>query len=352
MPLPGLTRTAADKRYATFDAVRRNLRGQHPVLTKSANNPQFVLADQSSDFLSMQWPQVINFVQETGAVGPHGETYGLLISTDHEGSTGRIGYMYLTAGVALKSAHRTDWVWVGTLYQDTTAGNQCETQWVVYNPVTSLWHLYYHMVAPTASNSEATLLATSPNFTTWTRVGVVLDWPSSVATGYPDSGSFGYFRPFRSGGQWYGHGLLQGTNYGRFALWQSQDGIEWVLDPRPLGNGADMTQYVAANLRINWNQGNVVAWNGEAWWVGLIATFSSGGGSTASYLVACRITQNFRNLIGTPIQILSSLQSWENGDNRGGCALVDADGSLIYVYTNTTDASSPHVTGVGMATGV
>jgi hypothetical protein len=207
--------------------------------------------------------------------------------------------------------------------------------------------MYYHMVSPTASLAEVTLLAKSANgVTNWTRVGPVLDWPSSAATGYPDSGSFGYFRPFQIGGVYYGHSLLQGTNWCRFGLWMSYDGVEWILDPRPLGNN---TRYVGQGKRINWNHGDVIYWNSQMWWVGIYSDFSSGGGTTISTVMAAPISPNFRQFLAPPSLLLPTLQGWESNpqDLRGAHCLVDSDGSLVYVYANNGTT-----TGFGLASGV
>lgn len=335
---PGVTLN----QVAPFSSIRRNLGPTVPALTKYPGNPIFTQGDQGSTFATIQWPWIVNVVKETGAVGTFGETYRIYYSTDHEGATARIGLMTATNRLG-------PWTDRGQIYQDTTLGNQTETQAVVWNPTEQLWFMYYHQVTAAlggTSAGEVTMLATSANGVTgWTRVGVVADYPSYDSAGYPPAGGLGYFRPWRLGGSWYAHGLLAGGDYARFCLWRSTDGRVWDLDARPLGSGAE---WLGNATRIEWNSGTVIYWNGELWWVGFISNFTSGGAGRVTYYAAAPIAPDFRNLLAKPIPLFGSLQAWETNpaDNRsGGSLLVDTDGALVLAYSGST-------TKFGIATGV
>jgi len=337
---PTITMSQADARYASFRDVRRNLAGKTPRLTKSPSNPIFSLGDQGSGFLTIQWPWIVNVVQDTGAVGLYGETYRIYYSTDHEDATARIGLLTAT--------NRTGpWTDRGVIYQDTTSGNQTETQSVIWNPVENLWFMYYHQVQVAGTSiGEVTLLATSANGVNgWTRVGVVCDYPANDMAGFPANGGIGYFRPMRIGTKWFAHSLLSGGNYPRFALWNSGDGRKWMMDPRPLGFGSDQATNA---MRVEWNSGTVIFWNGELWWIGLITDFSSGGQARVTYYGASPISPDLRKLLAPPVKLFNSLQAWETNpaDNRsGGSLLVDTDGSLVLAYSGGTQ-------GFGIAVGV
>jgi len=330
----------AKTEVADFSSVRRNLRGAAPKLEKWTV-PIFTLGDQGSTFLTIQWPWLVNVVAETGAVGKFGETYRIYYSTDHEGSTARIGLLTatnLTGG----------WTDRGTIYQDTSSGNQTETEAVVWNPVEQLWFMYYHQVGVTGTTApETTLLATSANGVDgWTRVGVIIDYPSDDLSGYPPNPGIGYFRPFRIGNRWYAHALLAGGDYARFLLAQSPDGRKWTVDPRPLGN---MSEMVGNTVRVEWNSGTVIFWNGEYLWIGLVSNFTSGGAGRVTKYVAASISPDFRKITAPPVELFpGTLLPWETSpaDNRsGGSLIVDTDGRLVLAYSGST-------TKFGLAIGV
>jgi hypothetical protein len=334
------TRAAMNANFAGFSSVRRNLKGTAPALAKYTGNPVFTVGAQGSTFSTIQWPWIVNVVADTGTTGQFGETYRLYYSTDHENSTARIGLLTAT--------DRTGpWTDRGQVYRDTTSGNQTETQAVVWNPAEQLWFMYYHQVGVTGTTApETTLLATSPNgVDTWTRVGVILDYPADDLSGYPPNPGIGYFRPFRIGNRWYAHALLAGGDYARFLLAQSPDGRKWTIDPRPLGN---MSEMAGNGYRIEWNSGTVIFWNGEYYWVGLVSNFTSGGVGRVTKYVAATISPDFRKITAPPITLFPTLQTWETSpaDNRsGGSLLVDTDGSLVLAYSGGTQ-------GFGIATGV
>jgi hypothetical protein len=339
-----LSDTALRAAFVSGDAVRRNLRGTGPKLTKYASNPIFSVGQQSSPVGvsggAIQWPWIVNVVAETGAVGPYGETYRIYFSSDHEGSTASVGL--------LTAASRTGpWTSRGAIYADAVTDNQTETASVVWNPVEQLWFMYYHQVSVAgAGAAECTILATSADgVSNWTRVGIVMDYPTNGVAYLPANGGIGYARPFRFGGRWYAHSLLAGGNYGTCALWSSDDGRVWTMDVRPLGFGSDL---VAAGNRVEWNSGTVVYYNGQLCWMGLITNFTSGGATRVTSYVYAPISPDFRRLLAPPLPLFSSLQAWETSpaDNRsGGSLLVDSDGSLVLAYSGST-------TSFGLAIGV
>lgn len=337
--IPVYDEKALNTKFAGFSSVRRNLKGDTPSLTK-LDNPIFTLGDQGSTFSTMQWPWIVNVVADTGSLGQYGETYRIYYSTDHEDATARIGL--------LTAVNREGpWTDRGTIYQDTTSGNQTETPAIIWNPAENLWFMYYHQVGVSGTTSgETTLLATSPNgVDTWTRVGVILDYPADDVGGYPPNPGIGYFRPFRIGARWYAHSLLAGGDYGRFLLAQSTDGRKWTFDPRPLGN---MSEMVGNGYRIEWNSGTVIFWNGEYRWIGFVSNFTSGGASRRTKYVSASISSDFRKIIAQPVQLFLELKAWETNpaDNRsGGSLLVDTDGSLVLAFSGSS-------TTFGIAVGV
>lgn len=308
-----------------------------PTFTKYSGNPIMTLA-QLSTLTSMQWPWLVKL----SAPGQYGELWRIYYSTDHETTTAAVGL--LTAPSRLGP-----WTDRGLIFRDTTSGNQTETPACVWDPDNNRWNLYYHQTngVTGAVAGQVTVLATSPNgVDTWTRQGIAVDLPASDGTsGYPAAPAIGYFRPWRVGKKWFAYCLLGSGNYPRFALCHSRDGVSWFIDPRPLGNGAE---WGLTSNAINWNSGNVFAWRGRMWWIGLIGDFSSGGGGRSTYYALATLSDDMRNFTGPPRTVFSSLQGWETNpaDNRaGGGLVVDSDGTLVLAYSGST-------TGFGLALGV
>lgn len=97
---------------------------------------------------------------------------------------------------------------------------QLETPWLVWNPDTSLFHLYAHgNCISDGARGQETALFTSPDFVTWTQRGI-----SHITAG--NGGHTGYQTAYRTGvDTWEGWGLVTPTlNLGHLGRWTSTDG--------------------------------------------------------------------------------------------------------------------------------
>jgi hypothetical protein len=305
-------------------------KGLAPIAFTKPSGPLIHAADTSLS--SVYWPWVLRVDDVLGA--PLG-TYYMWISTNHGGASGRIGLLYANNPLG-------PWTWYGVVYQDTTSGSETETPSVVWNPSTSLFHMYYQQLGPSglpSSQSQATLLATSPDGVTWTRIGVVAIVEDDVTV----SGHSGYWRPWRVGGKWHAHSLLRGGNQPRFGLWHSPDGLSWTVDYRPIGYGSE---WVAGNKIVAMNSGSVMEIYGRLWWIGQRTDFNSGGTHTGSTYVMAPLASSLRALGGPAVTVIDVDQGWESDDmGAGGSVLVD--GGLIYLYYTS---GSPLA--IGVAVGV
>jgi len=319
---------------ATYGRVRdvRERLGNRFTVSKYAGNPLFNTdATTAAGFSTIYWPWVMKV---TGKIASPLGNYYMWFSTDHAGGSGKVGLAYANSLTGPWTIH-------GQVYQDTHSGSETETPSVVWDEPNSRFIMYYQQISPSGGIAgQATLYATSTNGTTWTRQGIAADVPSGSE--YP-SAHTGYFRPFRVGDGWVAYSLLRGTNSPRFALWYSTDAVDWTLDPRPLGFGAE---WLAYGWRIEWNTTNVIELDGRPTWLGLISDFSSGGSVRDAYWAVAPLSADLRTFAGPPRQILTPSGAWETDNMSNGHALVE-DGKLWLFYrSGDNDGTTKHAFGV------
>ena len=303
--------TPGRRGYRDPEALEFTRFSGNPVLTQAAQNPK-VGAASPTTAASIYWPWIIKV----------GDLYYLYYSTNHGG-----GGIWLAIAPAITGP----WVGQGRVYVDATSGSSTETPSVLWNEDESLFFMYYQQEGASGANgTQSTILATSPDGITWTRVGIVLDIPSGNKV--PGDGHTGYFVPFRLGKEWYGYSLYGGGNYPHFALWRSRDGRTWVRDPELLRYGTDQLD---ENMLVNWNSGGVVQLNGRLWWIGLATTFVSGGGTKDGRIIAAPLSSNMRSLQGRPKTLLYPPVSPETTNLQSLFATVD-NGKVVIMYQTGT----------------
>lgn len=296
------------------------LNNGNPVFSVGAQNPA---ADAASPTTSgtIYWPWIVDARAALGAAAL--DEFYMYYSTDHEAVHANSGIWLATGPTELGP-----WTGRGRIYRDDTGGDQCETPSVIWVPEENLFFMYYQMAGvPGIVGQQSTLLATSPNGTTWTRVGVVLE----SRTSYVGLGHTGYFRPFRVGGQWYGY-HLNGNGTSAFGISYSVDGRDWWIDSRPLEFGIDQTGNAK---RVEWNTSDIVWWRGRYWWIGLISDFSSGLTPKDARISTAPISGDLRHILGVPKAQLFPVAGVETTDYRTTQAFVGRDGNLyLYYQTN------------------
>lgn len=317
-----------------------------PTFTKYASNPIMTIANQS--LTSMAWPCLIEVDDIFGGPGPYGERFRIYYGTDHSTSSTLSGVGLLTAANVLGP-----WTDRGKVFVDSTGGNQSETPTVIWVPETQTFHLYYHQVGATGATSGEVIklatmsLATARVGDSWTITsavpnGILIDTPSWDSHAVQASDGYGYMKPWRVGNRWFATHLSAGTNYGRMSLSISKDGINWRTDPRPLGYHAHL---VPSGTQTTLSAGNPLVWNGQRWWLGAIATFTSGGNTVQGVFTIAPVSQDWRRLEAEPTVLFGYSQAWETDtgaspfgpdyiDMRSGAsAIVGKDGKIYVVYS-------------------
>jgi len=311
---------AAAKRYAPVAhlASPTDAANALPMPVRVDTDPIVTAAD--SALPSIYWPWVIKVA---GLIGSPLSNYYMYTSTDHDEGPGGIELWKAAAPAGPWTSH-------GVVYTDTVTGSQTETPTVLWNAVTSLFHMYYQQAYASGSVDQSTYLATSPDGVTWTRVGKVIDVLN--ATEQPGDGHTGYANVFKIGDQWFAYHLKGGSAYAHFGIATSLDGITWTLDPRPLGYGAEWYAQTGNRL-ISWNHSTVVQWRGRNVIVGVVSNFAGGAVAKDARMFVAPLSPDLRRLVGPP-RIILEPTGWETPNYRALCVLVDNGKLHLYYQTD------------------
>lgn len=272
----------------------------HPTLSKPLTDSILDVADHA--MTTQMWPWLVDL--RLGG----GSGVALLWSSDHD--TANDGIYKATAATPLGP-----YSVVGKVYDDAVSGNQTETPSALWVPETSLYHLYYHnnSVGP---GDQSTILATSPDLTTFTRVGVIdPNWTSIM----PGDGHNGYLRPFRIGAGWYGYAGWGGGSRNTTAFWRSHDGITWYSAPTLVAHASLWLAHLSSytyDLQVDWELSAVLAWRGRPWVIAPARTrdavIAGTLGGSGMRLLAAPLADDLCSFAARPIDITPTLdQAWE-----------------------------------------
>ena len=247
---------------------------ESPKFVKYSGNP--VLKDGDISWLGtdkLYFPSVVHMRPILGEAAL--DNFYMYFSPDHTQGQGGIGLV--------TAPHPTGpWTDRGMVYIDTVDGTQTETPCVIWNPDTSVFHLYYHnnyweTGSPTY-RSQATCLATSTDGVNWTRhaKSPIVKIPEQE---FPGDGHCGYARVYRVGGLWIMHHLMGGGDNSHGGVSYSRDGINWITDPRPFVGHTDYadTSYIDRKISIASASSYPFHFRGQLWSTYLISNWVSGG---------------------------------------------------------------------------
>lgn len=310
----------------------------YPLFQRIPSNPVFDAAQ--TPLAKIYWPWLVKLPDGVPAAYS-GDRYHLYFSTDHDDTGG----IY----VATASSPLGPFTYRGRVFLDTASGGSTETPSVIWNEAEQLFFLYYQQnyklggySAATMRAGQQTLLATSPDGVTWTRVGPVLDmtYPGGTAYGYEIPGfdstlsankaHTGYLKPHRIGGKWFAWSLYYGGNIGAMALSHSRDGRGYQLDHNLLHGEHAAIEDMAT--RWNWHETHAFLWQGRLWAFSANQPFISGSTQSpgSKYRVA-PLASNLRKLAGKALPALTFplASSWETDDDRG--SMIYTEGGRAYL---------------------
>ena len=301
---------------ATVPGYETAASAEYPRLVKPLDGPVLSFADQPAE--SMLWPWLVD-----NSLDGIGTGWSLWYSTDHAALHSDSGLFAATAPTPLGP-----YTSVGRIYRDDVsgAGHQCETPSIIWNPITSLWHIYYQLagVTGTASN-QVTLMATAPaggllDPAQWTRYGVVIDAYDPAIPGALVHQ--GYLRPMRYAGGWYGWNLLGGT-FGGTQQQRSMDGISWTPAGRTAYQGPLINQSIAGFDPTTWIMKHtlcsVLEWRGRPWWIGGVTGEAAGTETAPPMALAVAPLSPTLDRITAPLkEITPPIQEWETASAVDG----------------------------------
>lgn len=303
-----------------YSARRDDANREYPVWEKvTVDAPTVAFAGQSLP--SMSWPNLIPLPESLWAMYG-GDRWALVYATDHESNKNNAGVALLTAPDPITGP----WHDRGKVYNDVAGQGQCETSWVCWNPVTGLFHLYYSLKA-VGNGVQSSLVATSPDLTTWTKIGITIDVPAGNLV--PGDGHTGYSRVFRLGdGTWVCLSLAGGSGGGR-VLSYSRDGITWVTDWRRLkltgwwadarGNSSDVFDGVHFQ------------WRNQRWFTGRCGPANSGGTPADNRMIVAPVSEDWRRFTAAPVDVTPAI-TWEGSEMGYIMSIAPYGDTLLGVY--------------------
>lgn len=167
---------------------------------------------------------------------------------------------------------------------------QVETPHLVWNPESSLWHMYCHALSVANTYNQATHLLTSPDLATWTWVKVAL--PIDVATNRNHTGYAVVSR--LSSTNWVAVSNNPGLSPFSYFLWSSTDGITWAPQRATHGNilnsssfpyavsyslSSDLSKAFWNSVSDTVNQSNFTLYEPQYWFWPLFEHDGTGTGS-------------------------------------------------------------------------
>lgn len=263
---------------------------------------------------SVYWPFVLYVGAEPWAL----DDYYMLVTTDHG-----------DGGIYLLTAPHPSGPWTprGMIYNDSVLGGSTETAEAIKNPETGLYHVFYQQ-SDVGTGSQSTVVATTPDFVTFTRVGVALNSPPRAEVG--SDGHTGYAYVWRQNGLWYAQSLFGGAGYSSRALWCSEDGLTFYPDRRVLGRSPSAT---VDRLAYSIGQRHYFWYNGQPFAAVFVSANGTSGGGGSGYPGIAAVTPDMRRVVGKVTPIPNALP-WQSSNVRCTMPFVDTDGTA-YIYVQT-----------------
>lgn len=268
---------------------------------------------------------------------PLGRFYAY-ISTDHD-TAGTPEPWNGKGGVVLAYADSPTGPWTAyrngsgqlIVWQDTVVGNQTETPTPLYvpeDPAGKPIYVYYQNQG--AGLNQSTLLARSATGRPedFERVGIVVQGRGTTNPVWPGDGQSTYLEPMRYDGQIIAVHLIGGGDWAQYGRSYSQDGRNFVTDPRRYGHfshlvGADNGRRVSIR--------SLFRWRGQPWAVVTIGNHTSGFVTAPRQVGLVRLSTDLRRIVGRVHTLADA--------SIGAGVVLEHEGRL-YMYYRSGDAYS------------
>lgn len=309
---------------ATIGDATRASRPALPLARNAEWGPDFektgadLMTQAGFGLESIYIPCVIDVRHIPGALG----NFYMYATTDHSVTTG---------GIAMAYADKLTGPWTtfspgGSPYIYTVSG-ALQVEWcqVIWNPDTSLFHIFFHM----GQGGELTRVVTSPSGLLNDPANSAPQQALTAPNGIAGDGITAYLNPFRIDHTWMGYILDGGKNHAGLSMAYSNDGITWQRDPNRLGYYSDLSE--SNGQRLTMHTAYPFFWRGQVWSFMRHAPHDSGLITTGEDWALARLTPDFRGPAGRPrIPAVDRLPD-ETSHIVPGCVIED-DGYLYAFY--------------------
>ncbi len=241
--------------------------------------------------------------------------YYIYHSTDHGG--GNAIMMSYTDDI------EGDWTYFGDVCKLSEQGGitgDIETPWVIWEPTTQRFLMYWHTGQAYDELSQNTFISESIDGVTWKFVGKAFKFPARFVNG---NGHNGYFHVIEQNGLFVGTHAITGSNMSRFTRSISKDGINWITEL----DGMAVSTYGTAKIGNEYYN---------------FTHYIEENKVVSPKLMACKISNDFKSNIGTYFQIGESLL----GNVTSVTNFIDTDGTVYVLvsdsgYLDPVNNSSP-----------
>lgn len=304
-------------------------------LAPSANiEPTALFTKAQSALNNLYWPQIIDLRGMNISVSGAAKDWAMVYSSDHQGGAGAgCAIAFAPAGADPRVA--ASWTEYAVIVDVTSGGSNPETPRLLYNEDTSEWYLYYSTSSAYTTGQHTRIFKSSTIQGPYADTGKHIALSAGDVGRYPADGDTTYFNPYRLGDIWVAYSILGGTDYGFNAMWRSNNGLDWYIDPRPLAWESHLFPTAATTLGgIGVTAGTVVIqYNGVLYGICASSTPASGASQSASRRWIGRLRPNLRGWEGPPSEITYTPQAWMNGGSYTPLSGFEYAGTLWTPFT-------------------
>lgn len=305
--------------------------GRAPVAIIDSD-PLFVKSQSALN--NLYWPQIIDLRAMGIAVGGISMDWAMVYSSDHQGGAGAgCAIAFAPAGVSPLLA--SSWTEYAVIVNVASGGSNPETPRLFYDDNSDKWLLFYSTSAAYTTGQHTRIFSANNIEGPYADTGKHIALPANDVGRYPADGDTTYFNPFRLGDIWVAYSILGGTDYGFNAIWHSNNGLDWFMDPRPLAWESHLFPDVATTLgSIGVTAGTVaVSYGGVLYGISASSTPASGTTQSPSRRWLGRLRPNLRGWEGAPSEITYTTQPWMNGGSFTPLSAFEYNGELYCPFT-------------------
>lgn len=305
--------------------------GRAPV---AVIEPTPLFMKSQSALNNLYWPQIIDLRSMGVTVDGDPVDWAMVYSSDHQGGAGA-GCAIAFAPAGASPLLASSWTEHSVIVNVASGGSNPETPRLFYDDNTDQWLLFFSTSAAYTTGQHTRIFSASNIEGPYTDTGKHIALAANDVGRYPADGDTTYFNPFRLGDIWVAYSILGGTDYGFNAIWHSNNGLDWFMDPRPLAWESHLFPDAATTLGSIGVGANTVAisYGGVLYGITASSTPASGATQSPSRRWLGRLRPDLRGWDGSPSEITYSAQPWMNGGSYTPLSSFEYNGELWTPFT-------------------